>query len=369
MISRRSTVAALAGAALLGGRGAQAQPTPGAVPAGYPAGYAEVVAKARAEGKLSIYTSTDLAQGQKLMDAYKAAYPGIAVEWNDQGTTAVFNRVISEAAARQMGGDIAWSSALDLQLSLVDRGLATPHRSPEADKLPPWAAYKDSAYGTSLEAASVIYNKRLLPAAQVPKDFTGLGQVLRENKAALEGKVATYDPEKSGVGFMFATNSLAHRPNFWEVMTAFGAAKGKVYGGSGSMREKVASGEHLMAFDVIGSYAVEWAKADPNIGVAYLADHVPGFARPMLITKGAPHPNAAQLFLDFTLSPPGQRAMTESGLSAIRTDVPGVPGADALNQQVGGKLLPIPLDAKLTEGLDPKKRAEFFRQWRRAMQG
>ncbi len=365
MLDRRSALMLLAGAAALGSRRAAAQ----AVPAGYPAGYADIAAKAKTEAKIAIYSSTDLAQAQKLLDGFKAAFPGIAVEWNDLGTTGAFNRVVSEAAAKQVGCDICWTSALDLQLAVVDRGLATEYRSAEAAKLPDWAIYKNAGYGTTFEPAAVVYNKRLLPADMVPKTHADLTRILRENKAKLDGKVATYDPEKSGTGFMFATDSLTHVPGFWDLMTAFGAAHGKVYGGSGTMREKVISGEHWLAFDVIGSYAVDWAKADPNLGVAYLTDHVPAFSRVMLIAKDAPHLNAAKLFLDYTVSPAGQAALFAGGLASMRSDVPGVDNPETLAKAIGVKLSPIPLSEKSNEYAEPRKRAEFFRQWRKAMQG
>ncbi len=370
MFTRRHALGLLAGAATTVTLAPQARAQGAAqAPAGYPPAYAETIAKARQEAKLAIYTSTDQSQGAKLIDAFKAAHPGIAVEWNDMGTTSVFNRIISEAAAKQVGGDISWSSALDLQLSLVDRGLATTYRSPEAGKLPDWAIYKDAGYGSTLEPAAVLYNKRLLPPDLVPKSHADLLRILRDNKAKLDGKVATYDPEKSGTGYMFASDGVANVPQFWDLATAFGAAHGKVYGGSGTMREKVTSGEHVMAFDIIGSYAADWAKADANLGVSYLQDHVPAFTRVILIPKGAPHPAAATVFLDFVLSPAGQKAMGESGLGSIRTDVPGTENPETLGKIVGGKLSPIKLDAKLIEGLDAKKRAEFFRTWRKAMNG
>ena len=364
MLTRRGTLSLMASTVGFAGA-ARAQ----SVPAGYPAGYAEMVAKAKAEGKVAIYTSTDLNQAQKLLDAFKGTFPGINPEWNDLGTTGAFNRLVSEAAARQVGCDIAWTSALDLQLTAVDRGLAASYQSPEAAKLPEWAIYKESAYGTTLEPAAIVYNKRLLPAELVPKTHADLLRILRDNKARLDGKVATYDPEKSGTGFMFETDGLVHLPDYWELATAFGAAHGKVYGASGAMREKVISGEHVLAFDVIGSYAVEWSKADPNVGYGFLSDHVPAFSRPMLIAKGAPHPNAAQLFLDFVLSPPGQTALAAGGLPSVRSDVPGIENLDTITKMVGGKLSPIPLSAKSMEWNDPKKRAEFFRQWKKAMQG
>ncbi len=361
MLTRRSTFAAVAVALGHGvlGRAALAQGAPDA----------ELVQQAKQEGRVSIYTSTDLAQGQPLVDAFKAAYPGVEPAWNDMGTTSVFNRLISEAAARQVGADVAWSSAVDLQLSAVDRGLAETFKPAEAAKLPAWANYKSAAFGTTFEATAIIWNKRLLPAELVPKTHADLTRVLKSGRDKLDGKVATYDPEKSGVGFMFASEDEAHVKDYWDMIRAFGAAHGKVYGGSGSMREKVVSGEHLMAFNVVASYAEEWAKADPNLGVGYLSDFVTAFSRPMLVPKDAPHPAAGKLFVDFTLSAAGQKALSDGGLPAVRDDVPGIQNADTLAREAGTKLTPVPLSEKSTEYLDPKKRAAFFREWRRAMQG
>ena len=80
------------------------------VPAGYPAEYAKVIETAKKEGTVSIYTSTDQAQAQAFLDAFAKKFPGIKVEYNDLGTNGAYNRVISEAAAGQVGADVVWSS-------------------------------------------------------------------------------------------------------------------------------------------------------------------------------------------------------------------------------------------------------------------
>ena len=97
MTTRRSFLQSMLGASALSlGQieGAWAQ----AVPAGYPADYVDLIKKAKAEGRVAIYTSTDEAQGQPLVDAFKEAF-GINVDYNGIGTTDVYNRVISESAA------------------------------------------------------------------------------------------------------------------------------------------------------------------------------------------------------------------------------------------------------------------------------
>jgi len=336
------------------------------VPSGYPADYAKLAAAAKSEGKVVVYTSTDSKQAQPLADAFKAAYPGISVEFNDLGTNGSYNRALSEAAAKQVGSDIVWTSAMDLQMVLVQKGLADTYASPEKKHLPSWAVYKDTLYGTTIEPSAILYNKKLFPAEWVPKTRAELIKLLKDHKAELTGKVASFDPEKSGTGFFFATADLRNTRDFWDLATAFGAVEGKVYGSSGAMREKVVSGEQVVAFNIIGSYAMEWARENPNLGVAFQQDYTSTFSRVANISKGAPHPNAARLFLDFMLSEAGQKALSDKGVPAIRGDV-GTLNATTLSKTVGGGLKPTAVDEHLVEYMEPKKRAEFFQQWKKAM--
>lgn len=367
-VNRRLLIAGGAAMAMLAGSrpGHAQQP---ATPAGYPADYNAIVEGARKEGRVSIYTSTDSAQAQGLLEAFKVTYPGITVDWNDLGTNGSFNRIISEAAANQVGADMVWTSAMDQLLSLVERGLTQPYRSPEIANLPAWASYKDQAYGTTIEPACVLYNKSLLPAASLPKTHAELLRILREQKDALRNKVATFDPEKSGTGFLYHTADLRNVPQFWDIVKAFGAVNGKVYSSSGQMREKAVSGEHTLLFNVIGSYAREWAKQNPNLGVAFMTDYVPAFSRVAVIPKGAPHPNAGKLLLDFMLSTNGQKLMAAREVPSVRTDVEGEMNLNGVNTLVGGKLQAIPVNAETASYLETRRRVEFLQQWRRALQG
>src|SRR5438045_5546768 len=128
------------------------------VPAGYPADYAQTIAAANKEGKVVIYSALDTKAAQPLIKDFNAAYPNIKVEYNDMNSTELYNRFIAEVAAGQGGADVMWSSAMDLQVKLVDDGKAMAYKSPEAAKLPSWAVYKDQAYGTTYEPAVFIYN-------------------------------------------------------------------------------------------------------------------------------------------------------------------------------------------------------------------
>jgi iron(III) transport system substrate-binding protein len=368
MHSRRqfiATAGALVSAAAIGARPSFAQ----AIPAGYPADYKDLVAKAVKEGAVSIYTSTDDVQGRPLVEAFKAAFPGIRVDYNDLGTNGAYNRVISEAAAKQVGSDIVWTSAMDLQMVLVSKGQAEAYKSPETGQLPSWANFNDSLYATSVEPIAILYNKSQMGALKPPQTRAELISFLQANKDALKGKVASFDPEKSGTGFLFFNNDSRTTTDTWDLVKAFGAVDPKVYGSSGAMKEKVSSGEHWIAFNVIGSYAIEWASKNSNLGVVLTPDHAAAFSRVANISKGAPHPAAARVFLDFMLSQRGQTAMAGSGAPSIRADVKDGLNITKLNEMVGGKLKPIPVSAALLEAMEPKARAEFFQKWKQALRG
>ena len=332
------------------------------------AGQAALIESAKKEGRVAIYTSTDEAQGLPLADAFKAEY-GVTVDYNGIGTTDVYNRVISEAAAGQVGADIAWTSSMDLQMALAQKGLLETYCSPQADALPSASIYRDVVYGTSIEPVAMIYNKGLLKPEWAPKTRADLIRILQENKAAMKGKVASFDPEKSGIGFLLAITDVRNTSTFWDLAKAFGGVDGKVYGSSGAMREKVASGEHWLAFNVIGSYAIQWAKDSPNIGYAFASDYTSAFQRVASVTKNAPHPAAARLFLDFMLSEKGQGILASRGVPPLRTGYKGALDAEALGKITGPNVKMISVDEKLTENLTPRVRGEFFQNWKKAMRG
>ena len=327
----------------------------------------ELVEAARKEGSVTIYSATDQAQAQAALDAFAKKYPDIRVDYNDIGTNGVYNRVISEAAAGQVGGDLFWTSAMDQGVKLAVDGYLAPYQSTETAALPGWAVYKDVVYATSIEPIGMIYNKTALKEDKVPQtrqeliDFIASGDY--------DGRLATFDPEKSGVGFLIQTNDLDQTQNFWDLTNALGKAKGKSYSSTGSMRETVVSGENVLAYNLIGSYALDWVKSAPNLGVAFGKDYTPAFSRVTGLLKDAPHPNAGKLFIDFLLSQEGQTALASKGMPALRKDVNEGYNIDSLNTLVGGNLKPIALDETLLNLMDPQKRIKFLRQWRAALKG
>ncbi|CAN7186474.1 ABC transporter substrate-binding protein [Pseudoduganella sp. LjRoot289] len=334
------------------------------VPAGYPADYQKLVDGAKKEGKLVVYGATDSKATQPLIKEFNAIYPGITVEYNDMNSTEVYNRFISEAAAGGNTADVMWSSAMDLQMRLASDGHALKYKSVEASKIPGWAIWDDQAYGTTFEPAAIVYNKRLLDPKEVPHSHAEFAALIQQPK--FKDKVTTYDIEKSGVGFMFMTQDARENPKFIDLENAFGAAKVRVQSSTGTMMERISSGENLIGYNVLGSYALVRAKTDPSIGVVLPKDYTLILSRVLFINKAAKNVNAAKLWLDFMLSHKGQTVIAnDSKLYAIRADVTGETTSADLIKQIGkDNVKPIPVHPIVLQFLGPAKRMAFLKQWK-----
>lgn len=340
------------------------------VPAGYPAAYADVIAGAKKEGKLVVYSTTDTASAKPLLDDFKALYPGISVEYNDMNSTEIYNRFISENAAGGASADVLWSSAMDLQIKLVNDGRALAYASPEIPSVPGWAVWRNEAFGTTYEPISIVYNKRLLAADEVPASHDELAQMFTAKADKFKGKVTTYDIEKSGVGFMLITQDAKANPKFWDFVKALGKAGPRFQSSTGTMMERISSGENLIGFNLFMSYAVLRAKKDPSIAWVNPKDYTLVMSRVMFASKTAKNPNAAKLWVDYILSKRGQNIIAnQAELGSIRADVSGEMTAANLSKTLGNALRPIPVGPDLLAALDQTRRLEFIKQWQAALKG
>jgi iron(III) transport system substrate-binding protein len=337
-------------------------------PPGYPAAYQSVIDDARKESKLIIYAATDTSLIRSLLKDFEAMY-GIKIEYNDMNSTELYNRYISENAASSMSADVLWSSAMDLQLKLVNDGLMASYASPEASSIPQWAQYQQQAFGTTYEPLAIVYNKRLIPPGEVPQTRAALINLLQTQPAKYKGKITTYDIEKAGVGFNALTQDARVNPQMtWQLVEAMGATGPKLLSSTGAMMERISSGENLIGYNILGSYAFSRAKKDPTIGYVYPKDYTLVVSRLVTISKKAKHPNAAKLWVDYLLSKRGQTLIAnQANLFSIRSDVDGETSMVALQQQLGDSLKPIPIGAGLLVYLDQAKRLEFMKRWQQAI--
>jgi iron(III) transport system substrate-binding protein len=338
------------------------------VPAGYPADYTKVIEAAKREGKLVVYSTTDSTAAGQLLRDFAELYPQVRVEYVELNSGELYTRFLTEVAAGADTADLVWASSMDGQVKLAAGGHAATYASPELPVLPKWAVWRNQAYGTTYEPVTFVYNKRLLPAADVPHDHSALLALLSGDSDAYKGRITAYNPEKSGVGYLFANEDVRNFPQAWDLFRTFGKNAIKLRTAAVDIMDGVIQGDQTIGYGVFGSYALARAKRSPDLGIVVPTDYALIISRIALVTAEARRPNAAKLFLDYLLSRRGQFVIaSRADLIAIRTDVPGETAAKGLAGAIGDKARPIQVGPDLLNPLTEENRREFLRKWQAAI--
>lgn len=348
---KRVTKRALAlGLALLaGGAGATAKE---AAPPGLEA---ERIFGAPGAVVLRLRSTTDIAVLGPALEAFVAHHPDLAIayqQWSSNGLYEV-SRAECEAGGVPQA-DAAFSSAVDQLVELVNLGCAQPYRSEATAALPEARRWRDEIWGLTREPAVILYNRRLVPAEDVPSDRFALLDLMARPDGRYAGRIATYDIEASGLGYFFAFADSLEASTFGALLEGFERSGAVATCCSAEIIDGVARGDYLIAYNVLGSYVAARQAAD--VATVWPADYTLFLSRAYMIAKGAAQPGAAGELLDFLLSAEGQAILARSGLVAQDEPEGAGPHESALRPiRIG----PVQLVAR-----DAQKVSGFIRRWR-----
>ena len=194
------------------------------------------------------------------------------------------------------------------------------------------------------------------PAEKVPKTYQALLD------PAWKGKIAWRIGSSSGTP-LFLTN----------LRLAWGEERARIYFeklkeqkivnfGSGSARtlvDRVVAGEYAIALNIFAHHPlISKAKGAPVN--SQLMDPVASTAATMGIVKGAKHPNAALLLIDFILSKEGQEVLAAADYFPADPQVPPAAGLASVVPRIAGLPENFVGPEKLTKYTDSSQ--EIFRQ-------
>lgn len=308
------TVLACGGGSGVGTAATSAPPTRAAATAATPAGQldADTIAKAKAEGKLTFYTSLNEDDAKFVVAKFEAATPGIKVTLNRKSSEKITAQFITEAKAGKVIGDVLETGGLDIAKPIKE-GLITEFRPPAAAGFPAELRDPQGMWTASrLGIETIAWNTSQVKAADAPKSFDDL-----------------VDPKWKGKILIESTDV--------EVMLAL--AKGKWKGDDAKVRDyftKLAANQlqpsagHTETLDLLiaGQRATFWGahghtteqKAKAGAPVDYMRTEGVLTVDGVVLAKGAPNANAAKVFINWYLGDEGQRAVAE------RKRVPARPG-------------------------------------------
>jgi iron(III) transport system substrate-binding protein len=317
-----------------------------------------------------IYSSLDERLAQPLIAGFQAENPDISVRYEDLLTGQIAARIVAETDAGQPTADFAFSSAMDLQVKLANDGYARPADVPESAAWPRWANWRNMAFALTFEPAVLVYNRPAFAGQTPPSTRFELVDWLARGGPVLQGRIGTYDIEKSAVGYLFLARDQEHYPDIWSVIRAMGAAGVQEFATSQEILERVSDGRLLVGYNILGSYAADWARAHPDVGLVLPRDFTVVVSRVGLVPRAAGRADLGERFLAFVMSKAGQTILAEKlRLAAVSLEVSDSNSARVMEAALGAQLRPVPVSPGLLVYLDQAKRARLIARWHAALAG
>ena len=207
------------------------------------------------EGKVVVYSTTDAKLVTPLIKDFEAAFPGVKVEYTrpelDRGLQPLHQRERRQRGIGRRRVELVDGPADEARRRRA-RGASTSRR--RAAALPEWAHWKDTVYATTFEPIAIVYNKRLVPPDEVPKTHADFAKLLttKADKYQKQG----HDVRRREVGRRLHARQPGReaRPAvLGPGRRSMGARSVNMQSSTGTMMERIASGENLIGYNVLGS--------------------------------------------------------------------------------------------------------------------
>jgi iron(III) transport system substrate-binding protein len=284
------------------------------------------VAKAEQEGGLVLYSPDPEENSARLMEAFHKVFPKIATNYIRLQTGALYQKLMTERRAKVYQVDVLQLTDMGFVLDFQKRDGYLRYVSPEMSGYK--SDFKSSPEGYWTWGAFIIaglaYNPKLLKPEDAPKTW-----------------MDALDPKYSGViNAKTSTSGLQHvtwyeLKNLYgdEYFQKLGELKPRGFDSYVQQFDRMVSGQDTIVHTAqYSAYLLAKAKGAP-IEFVFPEEGLTLTPGVLGLVAEAPHPNAAQLFMDWFLSVPGQKIYDEiSSLSSPRTDAPPPPGGIAIDK-------------------------------------
>ncbi len=255
---------------------------------------------AQEEKKLVVYSPNSEGLLNAVEKPFEEKY-GIEVEIISAGTGECLKRIESEKHDPQ--GDVMYGGSY--ATILAQRDLWEDYVSKNDSKLIE-AFRNESGYVTknTLDGSVIVINKTKLAEKLPGVTITGYKDIIKYGPQ-LEGQIVSGDPAKSSSSFAHLTNMLIDFGGYeddaaWATVTDI-FKNLKVLGSSSAVWKGVRDGEYTIGLSYEDP-CLTLINDGADVEVVYMEEGVVFLPAGCAIIKGAKHPEAAKLFMDFVTS-------------------------------------------------------------------
>ncbi|MDD3252968.1 MAG: ABC transporter substrate-binding protein [Lachnospiraceae bacterium] len=314
-------------------------------------GQADLPPEIGEDKKLILYTSHKAEVYGPIVKEFEER-TGIWVDVHAGGTTEMLEAV--KASSGKQACDVMFGGGVESYEAYRD--YLEPYACSQSDLLDPQYASPEHTWTIFTELPIVfIYNNKLVSEEDAPRSWEEfLGDKWK-------GQIAFADPRKSGTSYtalstMIQITGREGSMDIEDTLNQFTEAlDGNISAGSGELIKEIGDGFRLVGITLEEAARKEIA-AGLDIGMVYPLEGTSAVPDGCALVKGAPHPDNAKLFIDFTVSNDVQNlAMDQFCRRTARTDLQ----RDTENVHALGMLEIIPFDLEWAG----RHQTELLEQW------
>jgi iron(III) transport system substrate-binding protein len=261
------------------------------------------------EGDLVLYSGRSEPLIQPVIDAFRAAYPGVNVRLKAGGNSELANALLEERGNPQ--ADVFVTTEMFTVQALADQEVFAPYRPAELGAYPvEFVGPDDMWVGLTRRARVIMFNKDLVSAEELPDSLLDLTDPRWKEQIAAAG--STNGSMQAQIAVMRQLLGEAETEAWLSGLLANDVT---FFGGHTDVRKAVGAGEFKLGLVNHYYYHLQAAEGS-NVGVIYpdQGEDEMGLitnATAAAIVRGGANPEAAQAFIDFLVSAEGQRLFAE----------------------------------------------------------
>ncbi len=270
------------------------------------------IEKSKKEGKVLLYSTMQIPQMRVLMKSFEKKYPFLKVTQYRSNSDKLVQKILTETNAGRHLADVYQIRGTRM-LRLQGKGALSHYESPERKDIRD--IYKDKdGYWTGIYANMefIGYNKNLVSYQEVPKSHKDLLDPKWKGNIGMDS---------SDVEWFITQFHILGEAKGREFMHQFAQQNIQFRRGHTLLTQLLTAGEFQIIMTLRGNTAYNYIKNGAPIGWVAFDPVIPNPANAVALPQKPPHPNAARLFIDYTLSREGQEVMRSLGRNPTRVDV------------------------------------------------
>jgi ABC-type Fe3+ transport system substrate-binding protein len=282
----------------------------------------QLYALAKEEKTLALWAAGPTAHYENAVRAFELQFPSIAVSLTGGFSNVLNAKIEQQLQASRIETDVVILQTIGDFVRWNSRGLLLHFKPDGFDKIGVRSKDSEGAWiAVNTNPIFYGYNTEHVRDKDVPRLATDFLRL--QHKGML---ITAYPADDDATLFAFTTIVQKYG---WGYMAQYMKLQPRFVQGHLGVARSLGSGESHVSFDNTVSSTLDVQRAGGKIALAGPTDdYLPIFFSAEAILKGAPHPNAAKLFVTWFLSKEWQ---SRAGVYSSRSDVPPPAGLPPLS--------------------------------------